>query len=40
MKIFKAEEYNASTAYYWEPFMLESNSNHATNHYSETAGEP
>ncbi|GLU15345.1 hypothetical protein SLE2022_318430 [Rubroshorea leprosula] len=32
MKIFKAEEFNASIEYYWASFTLESNSCHATYH--------
>ncbi|XP_021890196.1 protein trichome birefringence-like 31 [Carica papaya] len=32
MKIFKAQEYNASIEYYWAPFIVESISDHATNH--------
>ncbi|KAI5605172.1 hypothetical protein BDE02_01G334000 [Populus trichocarpa] len=32
MKIFKAEEYNATIEYYWAPFIVESISDHATNH--------
>ncbi|XP_010416101.1 PREDICTED: protein trichome birefringence-like 31 [Camelina sativa] len=32
MKIFKAEEYNVSIEYYWAPFIVESISDHATNH--------
>ncbi|KAF5728051.1 protein trichome birefringence-like 31 [Tripterygium wilfordii] len=32
MKIFKAKEFNASIEYYWAPFIVESISDHATNH--------
>ncbi|KAJ1400831.1 PMR5 N-terminal domain [Sesbania bispinosa] len=32
MKIFKAEEFNATIEYYWAPFIVESISDHATNH--------
>ncbi|KAJ7981804.1 Trichome birefringence-like family [Quillaja saponaria] len=32
MKIFKAEEFDASIEYYWAPFIVESISDHATNH--------
>ncbi|GKV16377.1 hypothetical protein SLEP1_g27028 [Rubroshorea leprosula] len=30
--IFKAEEYNASIEYHWVPFMVDSDSYHATYH--------
>ncbi|KAJ8755072.1 hypothetical protein K2173_016687 [Erythroxylum novogranatense] len=32
MKIFKAQEFNLSIEYYWAPFIVESISDHATNH--------
>ncbi|XP_010553117.1 PREDICTED: protein trichome birefringence-like 31 [Tarenaya hassleriana] len=32
MKIFKAEEYDATIEYYWAPFIVESISDHATKH--------
>ncbi|CAM8948804.1 unnamed protein product [Rhodiola kirilowii] len=32
MKIFEAKEYNMSIEYYWAPFLVESISDHATNH--------
>ncbi|KAG4204279.1 hypothetical protein ERO13_A04G038700v2 [Gossypium hirsutum] len=31
-KVFKAKEYNATIEYYWAPFIVESISDHATNH--------
>ncbi|KAF9589908.1 hypothetical protein IFM89_029524 [Coptis chinensis] len=32
MKIFKAEEYNVTIVFYWAPFIVESNSDHAVKH--------
>ncbi|XP_057952392.1 protein trichome birefringence-like 31 [Malania oleifera] len=32
MKIFKVEDFNVTIVYYWAPFIVESNSDHATNH--------
>ncbi|XP_021719211.1 protein trichome birefringence-like 31 isoform X2 [Chenopodium quinoa] len=31
-KIFHAQEYNATVEFYWAPFIIESNSDHSTNH--------
>ncbi|PIA27306.1 hypothetical protein AQUCO_08100034v1 [Aquilegia coerulea] len=32
MKIFKAEDFNATVVFYWAPFIVESNSDHAVKH--------